>query len=243
MSALRSRNRGRNRRRSSGRAPTVKSDLDSLAANLRAVRRELITQPMTVAAPLVVPCHRRFQSAASSGGTGNALYGAYFLELLKMGVNNTSAYRLLVSVRIKRVEMWSQVTVSSTSGTPTQSVPVGFQWGGTSWSPTLEMIDNSVGEQSSHLVTSPPRGSAGSEWIVSGGQFDSGNSSSSLIAKIYGNEGTLVDIWFDFVFRGDQTSATICTFLTTGYVAGQLYYGNLDATSANWAPVGSLNVL
>jgi len=231
--------RKRNRR---GAKATKKNELVDIDQQLKTVVRNEVPNPPKIAAPLVVSVRRRFQMAAATAGTGELIYGAYLLDMLKVGVNSTSAYRLVQSLKIKRIEMWSQISVASGS-TTNVSIPVAVCWSGSNWSPSYEMIDSSIGEQSSHLVTSPPRGSAASEWIISGGQFDSGNSSLTELFRLYGTEGTIVDVWFDLVFRADNTSATICTFLTTGYVAGQLYYGNLDATTANIVPIGSLNVL
>jgi len=166
----------------------------------------------------------RFQASAALSGAG--VFIVDLLDLYCMAATTTSAYRLPVAARLRKIEAWCPP--SSTGAAVTLSIEdrapgVGIV------APSRIMEDTTMGvSRPAHLVWKPSAQSVLSKWLD-----DSGGVGQLLL--LTAPVGTTFDVHLSWTLQDGEVPVAV----TAGVVAatvGQLYIRSLNSTGANNIP-------
>jgi len=152
------------------------------------------------------------------------------LSSMLMAVTAGTAYRMIAAVKIVSVQAWAPPsTLPSTT-------ELDLEWVGVN-APSTIISDSSMGVESAHIRTHPPRDSSATWWSLSG----QSNETEQLMLLT-----APVNSVFDVVMRlrlveNEAPSLSEAPALAT---PGKVYYDYLDGlTSGQLKPVGGLSVL
>jgi len=154
-----------------------------------------------------------FRFNVSGALTSQPIYGYDFLGLVAASTSATGATSVLSGVKLRRITLYS-------SGSNASSL--GLVWAGAYAKPTMTS-DTVLGTaEPAVFATAPPSGSAASFWI-------SYAERATQYCAISAPTGTIIDVVADILWaNGTVTSSAYVTYVSSGLVAGQLYFGPLD---------------
>lgn len=181
---------------------------------------DLVPHPPPFQAAYVVGKVLRFKSNAAMSGL--AISAVNLLDLLCMADTTTSAFRLMSSVLLRKVEIWgpmasdlSPVTVSAEFQTDAST--------GIGGSNALKS-DTSMGSTRCAYVGFKPRtNSLASLW--------QGRASVQSLMKLSGPTGSIVDVHLTFVLQNGETPLAVANALVAATV-GTVYCRGLDGVAA-----------
>ncbi len=200
---------------------------------LQRSKRDSRSQPPSFRTALTGSCRIRYYS---STGFGPALIAqADLAELIVVGTVNTpgQCYRVLDSVRLKRIEMWG---ISAVTATPSANfVSINDLGANTSLGgPERTLQDMSLSNAvPSHLVWTPAPNSIQGTWVAAS------NTQTTPILAMQSTSPCIVDVTIDYVVGDGTVGPTIGGPITTPAV-GQIYYRKFgySSSSSNLIPQG-----
>lgn len=169
-----------------------------------------------------VEVRKTFRYKATGAGTDVSITAAGLLDGLCMAATTTSAYRLLVALKIEKVEMWGPmasdlvpVTVSCEYNTDAST---GFGQRTSLWS------DTSMGSADpAHVIARPPSQSLASMWQSRAG--------ASQLCLLNFPVNTLVDITLSVVLQNGESPLAV-TQAVAGATVGKVYLRALDVNGS-----------
>lgn len=158
----------------------------------------------------------------------NTITGSGLLNLMCVATSATTTARIFAAVKIKELEAWSPIRISNTT-TPFDPINLGLEWFGTtgSYTNSVKAFSESMGAQSAHLRTRPPKKSSSEEWINQAGNFDNANT----IFVVNMPEGGVLDVVFNYVLVDNESASAGPT--SSGLTLGTVYYSPLDGRGSN----------
>lgn len=168
----------------------------------------------------------RYQASNDWSGT---ITKGDLTELIVCTTSGTTNYRLMDSIRLKRIEMWGPASqASGTSPFITKMISIADESTGSVGGPTRTLSDFSLSNaRPSHLVWKPAKGSMQSLWITTG------IASTDAILSLVVSSGTVVDVTFEYII-GDGTDAPVlATASGAGGTAGQVYFKRFGVTATS----------
>jgi hypothetical protein len=153
------------------------------------------------------------------------------LSMFVMGSTPTNAYRLISSIKLNRVELFTQAVPG------TSSASVALTWLGVN-APTTEKSDTTLSSAyPAHIATSPPMDSSAAWWSTIG--VSESESLFSLTLSSY----SITDLWCEIVLLDTGLGVGQATIGSTNL--GVFYYCVLDGPngSGNLVPVGTSTTL
>ncbi len=175
--------------------------------------------PPQIDVPIVLGKTYRFQSSAAI--TGRNLIFTEILDLLCMAATATSAYRIVGSVKLKKIEIWA------TSPTLDSPVTVSFQklssTAGTG-ADSIVKSDTSMGyDRPAHLVVKFRENEQVAQW--------QNQNQTALYGSITVPKGAIVDLTYAFAVQ-ESLVATAVTGAVAGATVGAVYLRALDNSQA-----------
>jgi len=158
----------------------------------------------------------------------DTISGTNLLNLICVAVTATGTNRIFAAVKIKEVEAWSPIRISNTT-VPFDPINMGIEWFGTtnSFTNSVKHFSETMGAQSAHLLTRPPKLSSSGMWINGLGLNDTTNTIFTLNMP----EGAIVDLVFNYVLMDNEAAAAANS--GSGFTVGTVYYGPMDGRSSN----------
>jgi len=152
------------------------------------------------------------------------------MSLLVFGKGDTTPYRMLQAIKLKKIELWDPA-----NGVGTPDNHANITWLGTQ-SQRRVFDDASVGtSQAAYISTRAPRDS--DAFFVSW----QGTSESTPLFGISCGVGAILDLHVTVTLASDFNSAQSTVATTATATAGVIYFNNLDGTSGAMRPAIDLN--
>lgn len=158
-------------------------------------------------------------SSATLEVTPNALLSAAGL----VATAATVAYPIGMSMKIRRVSVWSPPPSQGTSAY------AAIQWyGHNAGIPTSQISDTTMSvSQPAYVTSKPPQGTRAYQWLTE---------DSSYVFQVKVETGSVVDVDLSFYLSDVVGSGLART--TSGMTIGQNYYAGLTGVGSSAAPVG-----
>lgn len=180
--------------------------------------------PRPFQANIMIPFHLRFTSSSAQASiiTAASLCASAGI----MAATTTSAYPLLMALKLNKIEMWAPSGAANTSST------VGCSWStnSTTYVSLQEISDTSCNQaRPAHLVAIPPKRSLASDWVQCG-------VNTQYLATLTFPVGVIVDIHFVGVLADNLLVGTAVTI--AGGTVGGITYQPADGDGGVLNPVG-----
>lgn len=169
-----------------------------------------------------------FRFYATSAKTQSAVSCGQLLSILGVQTSANTLSRIIHSMKIRSVEMWSPPAAGSGS--------LGIQWAGTT-SGDRVLDDINVANTASYIKSRPPRGSDSSDWLL-----ESINESTTQF-RMTCPAGAVMDIHCMVTAVSNASDGHSTTTTTAAGTAGVYYFNALDGTGATVIPVTALNTI
>jgi hypothetical protein len=171
-------------------------------------------------------------SAATVTFSGKAL-----LNWIMMAVTATTSYRCFNSFKIRMIEIWSPVSIS-TDLTGIGAIPqsITFEWYGpvSGYMNSNKFIAEPTGTRPAYIRAIPPKLSSADFWLQSGSTY---TDTTDTMFAILGPKGTIVDMTFSAVLVDDETAFGAEAPVAAS--AGVVYYNYLDGRASGvYSPAG-----
>ncbi len=177
----------------------------------------------------------RFYSASTASG---AITVKDLLDLIFVASSATAGYRLLDSIRLRKIEIWASAPAAGTTVVSVEESVVNTSSliSGRSFAVT-DMVVGSA--RSAHVVYKPTRGSYTDMWFSAG----LGALSTSLI-NIIAPASSVLDLTLDYVIADGLQAPTSVSRGVAGAVTGQVYCSafGYSISPTLWVPVGLANI-
>jgi hypothetical protein len=206
-----------------GRKMAASKDDSSLVK----VPRTIVTDDLVSASYRYVSTGQLFQTKFTRGS---------LLNLLGMAYSSTQLYRVIGSIRLRRIHIW---TTTASTGTATDSY---FQWNGAYSKPTTSTSTTMGVSGIAYQTHVPPKKSLASDWSVAGS-----NESEVLFSMTY-NSGDVIQLDVTYMLQNSitntytESSITTSTALAVGYIYSVALDHNLGS-GISLGSVGRLSVL
>jgi hypothetical protein len=187
----------------------------------------------------------RFESNANGARTISA---ANLLDLLNVGFFNLTDNeytRVIEAIKLRRVRIWGAYPIGTdnVSGRPQT---IGLQWYGNQYTGGRNVVvsDTGIGTVPPYVTSTPPPGSAASQWQ----QSNTAISSASPLFSLGVGMDSIVDLECDVVFVGDSgsqrvpvsTASTVSAPLSS--TQSDWFYKSLDGGATPLFPSSAVGV-
>jgi hypothetical protein len=154
-------------------------------------------------------------------------------SLLLQNTAATANTKLIQSILLKRIEIWSPPTLGTTSSIVNQQASV--VWYGTQTGFKVAN-DANVANTATYVSSSPPKASTASFWS------ETGIDGSEILFKLCAPIDSVIDLHCDITLASEAFLQNFYTTTLSG-TAGQTYYNCLDGTAGNISPPSILTIL
>jgi len=162
------------------------------------------------------------------------------LNWIMMAATATTAYRFYNSFRLERVQMWSPITISTTTNVGTQGNQCTLEWYGptSGWNNSNKFIASQDGDRPAYLDCRPPKGATVGMWMQSG---SSDADSTATVLAVGGPLGAFLDVTFSCKLVDDESP--FGAEAPSGATVGKVYYNYLDGLSSGVLFPSGVNVV
>lgn len=176
----------------------------------------------------------RFYSSSTASGS---ITVKDLLDLIFVATTTTAGYRLMDSVRMRKIEMWASAPAA---GTTVISVEENVTGATTITGRSFAVTDMVVGSaRSAHLVYKPVRGSYTDMWYSAAQPV-----TTTTLVNIIAPASSVLDLTIDYVLADGLQAPTSVARGVAGAVAGQVYCSafGYSISPTMWVPVGLANI-
>lgn len=180
--------------------------------------------PRPFQANVMIPFHLRFTTTSAQASIISA--ASLCASAGIMAATTTTAYPLLMALKLNKVEMWAPSGAANTSTT----VACNWSTNSTTYVSMQEISDTSCNQaRPAHIVAIPPRRSLASDWVQCG-------VNTQYLCTLQFPVGTIVDIHFVGILSDNLNVGTAVTIV--GGTVGGVTYQPADGDGGVLIPVG-----
>lgn len=184
----------------------------------------MVVFPPRLTTDLTVGHVFRFKSA--SAATAIAVTAADLMDLLMMSATATSAYRLIASARVRRVDVFASASAGTNATVSVEFAP------DTTVAGARHMLvsDTTLGSARPAAVNAVPNKTS------LAGMWMSDASTTTIFTVSSDVANSIVDVHLTFTLRNNEAASAVAS--VSGLTAGTVYCHYLDGHGGQYVPVG-----